>query len=717
MFKLVAKLVLDTSDFDKNTEESKEKASVFGDVLKADLVGKGISAAWDGLKRLGGAVKDFATDAVMSYGEIEQLKGGIKTLFGDSAQKVLADADQAFRTAGMSAADYMDTSIQSAASLINSLGGNQERAAELMNMSITDMADNVNKMGTNMEAVQNAYRGFSRGNFTMLDNLALGFAGTKEGMQELIDKANEIRQGKDLDLRDLTIDSYADIVQAIHEVQDEMGVTGTTAKEASGTIQGSLGAMKSAWENFVAGIADPDANLGDLITNLVDTSTTALDNIVPVLGRTLSGAGVAIKRLAPVVMQKIPEIFNDLAPDLGEAALEMVAYIADAFMENVPKLLEAGASMIQGLSEGLVEGIPQFLEMALPLIENFSEAFRENVGKFVDVGIDFILNLAQGIMDSLPMLIEQVPQIIINFAGAINDNAPKLIVGGVKLIGMVINGIISAIPTLIANIPQIFQAILAVWSALNWINLGKNVITFIKNGIEQLQTQVPQAIKDIGTKAIEWFKGVNWATAGKDAVNFIKTAITGLASLIPNALRSIGSAAVSAFKSIDWFDLGSNVIKGIVNGISSGIGWIKDAAKEAAQSALNAAKNLLGIESPSKVFRDQVGKMITAGLSIGIDDGAVDAIKSAERLSKSVFKPFDDLDAPVVSVTAENGATGAFSQDFGGVMAEYLRTNNEALTEAFYTAFMMVMREGGFTMQIDGREFGRVLRESGVQME
>lgn len=716
MFKLVAKLTLDTSDFDKNTDQAKEKAGVFSDVLKADLVGKGISAAWDGLKRLGGAVKDFATDAVMSYGEIEQLKGGIETLFGDSAQKVLADADQAFRTAGMSAADYMDTSIQSAASLINSLGGNQERAAELMNMSITDMADNVNKMGTNMEAVQNAYRGFSRGNFTMLDNLALGFAGTKEGMQELIDKANEIRQGKDLDLRDLTINSYADIVQAIHEVQDEMGVTGTTAKEASGTIQGSLGAMKSAWENFVAGIADPDANLGDLITNLVDTSTTALDNIVPVLGRTLSGAGVAINRLAPVVMQKIPEIFNDLAPDLGEAALAMVEYIADAFMENVPKLLEAGASMIQGLSEGLVEGIPQFLEMALPLIENFSEAFRENVGKFVDVGIDFILNLAQGIMDSLPMLIEQVPQIVINFAGAINDNAPKLLVGGVQLLVTIVQGIISAIPTLIANIPKIFEAFIAVWTALNWINLGKNVIEFIKNGIDQLSTNLPQALKDIGAKAIEWFKGVDWANAGTQIIDFIKTAILGVATHVPQTLLDIANKAWDWFNGVDWLSLGSNIIDGIISGLNAGIGWLKEKARQVAEDALNAAKDFLGIKSPSRVFRDQVGKMITAGLSIGIDDGAVDAIKSAERLSKSVFKPFDDLDAPVVSVTAENGAMGAFSQDFGGVMAEYIRSNNDALVDAFYTAFMMVMNEGGFTMQMDGREMGRWMRDNGVVM-
>ncbi|MDY6305616.1 MAG: hypothetical protein SPL94_06610 [Oribacterium sp.] len=751
MFKLVAKLTLDTSDFDKNTDQAKEKAGVFSDVLKADLVGKGISAAWDGLKRLGGAVKDFATDAVMSYGEIEQLKGGIETLFGDSAQKVLADADQAFRTAGMSAADYMDTSIQSAASLINSLGGNQERAAELMNMSITDMADNVNKMGTNMEAVQNAYRGFSRGNFTMLDNLALGFAGTKEGMQELIDKANEIRQGKDLDLRDLTIDSYADIVQAIHEVQDEMGVTGTTAKEASGTIQGSLGAMKSAWENLVAGIADPNADFGALITNFTDSAETSLDNIVPAVGRTLSGIGTVIKTLAPVALQKIPEVFNELAPDLGDAALSMIEYVMDTFAESGGSLLSAGMDLVKRLGEGFVEGIPEFLEQALPMIEQFSETFREGAGQLVDVGIDFILNLVQGIMDSLPTLIEQVPQIIINFAGAINDNAPKLLIGGVKLIITIVQGIISAIPTLIANIPKIFEAILAVWTALNWINLGKQVISFIKNGIEQLATNLPQALKDIGNRAIEWFKGVDWAHAGKQVIDFIKTAILGVATHVPTTLLDIGRKAIEWFKGVDWsgvgrqaidfiksaiqgvatkvpeavldiankawdwfndvdwYSLGSNIIDGIVNGLNAGIGWLKEKARQVAEDALNAAKNFLDINSPSRKFRDEVGKMIPAGIAVGIDDNAAEVIKSAESLSKSLMEPFGTLETSTVPAST-------YQTNTTSLIAQAIAANNEALIDRMYEAMLMAMQDGGFGIILDGREIGRVARENGVVM-
>lgn len=745
LFSLFAKLTLDTSEFDQNTDRAKEKAGVFGDVLAADLVGKGISLAFDGLKKLGGAIKDFTTDAVMSYGEIEQLRGGIETLFGDSAQKVLADADQAFKTAGMSAADYMDTSIQSAASLINSLGGDQAKAAELMNMSITDMADNVNKMGTSMEAVQNAYRGFSRGNFTMLDNLALGFAGTKEGMQDLLDKAQEI-SGIEYD-----ISSYSDIVEAIHVVQEEMGITGTTSREASETIQGSLGAMKSSWDNLVAGIADPNADFGALITNFTDSAETALDNIVPAVGRTLSGIGTVVKNLAPVALQKIPEVFNDLAPNLGDAALSMIEYVMDAFTEIGGSLLSAGMDLVRRLGEGFVEGIPEFLEQVLPMIEQFSETFREGAGQLVDVGIDFILNLVQGIMDSLPTLIEQVPQIIINFAGAINDNAPKLLFGGVQLILTIVQGIISAIPTLIANIPKIFEAILAVWTALNWINLGKQVISFIKNGIEQLATNLPQALKDIGNRAIEWFKGVDWANAGKQIIDFIKTAILSVATHVPTTLLDIGRKAIEWFKGVDWsgvgrqaidfiksaiqgvatkvpeavldiankawdwfndvdwLSLGSNIIDGIVNGLNAGIGWLKEKARQVAEDALNAAKNFLDINSPSRKFRDEVGKMIPAGIAVGIDENAAEVIKSAEALSKSLMEPFGTLETSVVPAST-------YQTNTTSLIAQAIAANNEALIDRMYEAMFAAMQDGGFGIQLDGREVGRVLRESGVVM-
>lgn len=534
-------------------------------------------------------------------------------------------------------------------------------------------------------------------------------------MERLIEDANEY--GKTLGMAgDLSIDSFADIVTAIDLVQQKQGIAGTTAREASTTIEGSLNAAKSAWENLVAGLANPDANLGQLITDFVDSAVTAMGNLVPAIGRALSGFGVAVKRLAPIMMEELPKMFSDLGPDLAEAAMAMIEYITDVFTEGGPSFLSAGLDWISKIGEGLVEGIPAFLEQVLPMIESFSESFKEGAGNLVDVGIEFILNLVQGIMDSLPTLIEQVPQIVINFANAINENAPKLLMGGVQLLVMIGQGIINAIPTLIANIPKIFEAIIAVWQALNWINLGKNVIEFIKNGIDQLMNNLPQALKDIGNKAIEWFKGVDWANAGTQVIDFIKSAIIGVATTVPQEVLNIANKAWEWFNDVDWYSLGSNIIDGIVNGLSAGVGWLKDKAREVAEDALNAAKNFLGIESPSKVFRDQVGKMITAGLSIGIDEGAVDAIKSAERLSKDVFRPFDNLDTPVIGTAPESNAMGAFSQDFIGILAEFIRANNDALTEAMYMAFISALRDSGFAMNIDGREFGRWMRENGVVM-
>lgn len=770
LFTLFAKLLLDTSEFDKNTDQAKERASTFGEVLKADLVGRGIAAAVNGLKELGKTTIDFAKNAITSYGEVEQLRGGIETLFGDSAQKVLADADQAFKTAGMSAADYMDTSIQSAASLINSLGGDQAKAAELMNVSITDMADNVNKMGTSMEGVQNAYRGFSRGNFTMLDNLALGFAGTKEGMQDLLDKAQEISGVK------YDISSYADIVEAIHVVQEEMGITGTTSREAAETIQGSLNSMKSAWENLVAGVADPNADMGALVGDMVNSAETALNNILPAAERALGGLGNVVGAMIPAIASKVPEVMKaggallqglvdgianaasqvdfkyavvplilgltykikDAAGALTKAGIELIKGLgagvsenADYFTgifsvifdnlysavtENVPLLFEAGLEMLQSLGQGIGENIPTFLENVLPLIEQFSEFVREGAGQLVDVGIEFILNLVQGIMDSLPMLIEQVPQIIINFAGAINDNAPKLLDGGVKMLGMILTGIINSIPTLIANIPKIFEAVFAVWQALNWINLGKNVIDFIKNGIEQLMTNIPQALKDIGNKAIEWFSGVDWAGVGKNVIDFIKTAILGVATLVPQAILDIANQAWEWFNDVDWYSLGSNIIDGIVNGLNAGIDWIKEKARSVAESALNAAKNVLGIESPSKVFRDEVGKMIDRGLSIGIDRNSVDVIESAENLSKSLLRPFEGLEAPTIEVGTQNVPSGSYQVNFAETIADSIRAGNEAMAERIYEAILAAIEDGGFGIILDGREIGRVARENGVVM-
>lgn len=547
---------------------------------------------------------------------------------------------------------------------------------------------------------------------TQLDNLA--------GDVTLFQSALE---GAQIALSDKVSPALRDFVK-----EGTAGLSGFTEKLTSGDINGAMDSIGNSIGLAVAKAVSMGPQLlsagGALINGLISGMSTAVSQVdfVHVVIPMLVGLSGKIREKSGELVQAGLDIVSGIADGIAKGGSSFAIPVKTIFTnivgiitDNVPVLFNAGLEMLKGLGEGIGENLPSFLEeTALPMITQFSEFVREGAGRLVDTGIDFILNIAQGIMDSLPTLLEQVPQIIINFAGVINDNAPKLIVAGVELIGMIINGIISAIPTFIENIPKIFEAFLAVWSALNWVSLGQNVVTFIKNGIQSLQTQIPEALKSLGEKAVEFFKGINWSTAGQQAIIFIRNAITGMGSLIPNALRTLGQAAVTAFKSIDWVELGTNVIKGIVNGLTSGIGWIKDAAREAAQSALDAAKNFLGIESPSKVFREQVGKMIPAGLSIGIDEGSMDAINSAKKLSEDVFKPFNDLEIPSIGMASENGSAGGFQSEFATFISDTIRDNNEALIDGMYAAMSAIMQEADFKVQIGNREFGRILREAGA---
>lgn len=377
----------------------------FGAAAKGALGFAG-KAAIAGVTAAAGAAGAVAKNAIENYADFEQLSGGIETLFGSAANTVMRNADRAFQSAGMSANEYMETSISSAAALINSLGGDQAAAAKLMNMSITDMADNVNKMGTSMEAVQNAYRGFSRGNFTMLDNLALGFSGTKEGMEELLAKAQEL-SGVEYD-----IGNYADIVNAIHVVQTEMGITGTTSAEATETISGSLTSMKAAWQNLLTGIASGNADLAGLTGNLVSSVKTFGKNIIPVAKDALKGIATVIRELAPVIGAELPGLVSDLLPDLISAAVDIavalgvglaenapqiIGSLLTAIIANAPKLLEGGVQLVVSLVTGLVSAIPQALIAAGQLMAGIFEAVGAGVMEMVSAGANLVQGLWQGI--------------------------------------------------------------------------------------------------------------------------------------------------------------------------------------------------------------------------------------------------------------------------------------------------------------------------------
>lgn len=514
---------------------------------------------------------------------LEQSIGGVETLFKGSASQVTAAADQAFRTAGVSANNYMEQVTSFSATLLQGLGGDTAAAAGYADKAIVQMSDNANKMGTDMSAIQYAYQGFAKDNYTMLDNLKLGYGGTQSEMARLINDSGVLGDSVKVTADTVKDVPFSSIIDAIGVIQDNLGITGTTAEEAATTLSGSFASMQAAASNVMANLT-LGRDVGPALQGLAQTVTTFLaGNLLPAIGNILSA----------LVLQVIP----------------------------------VGTQMLQSLGAGLAQGVPNFLAQALPMVLQFTETLRTNFGNIVDAGIDLLLNLAQGIANGLPTLIEYVPQIVTNIAGLINDNAPKLLAAGLHIIVTLGLGLIQAIPTLIANIPQIIQAVVSVFTAFNWISLGSNIITMLKNGITSMVSAVqsagtsifdavknaianlPATLQSLGSNAITSMANGLKSMLGSvlSAARGILTGIVGIIKGLPGQLWSLAKSAASklwnAFVVKDWNGLGTNIIQGIINGIGSMAGALWEAATNVAKSALNAIKSFFGIASPSKLMQ------------------------------------------------------------------------------------------------------------------
>ena len=369
---LFFKISVDTSEVDKSLGETKEKALSFGDVLKANIAGQAIVA---GVKAVAGAVKNIGEAAIQSYGEYEQLVGGVETLFKSSADTVMQYAANAYQTAGMSANEYMTTVTAFSASLLQSMGGDTDAAAKKANLAITDMSDNANKMGSSMESIQNAYSGFAKQNYTMLDNLKLGYGGTKEEMQRLLDDANALNAAQG-NYTNYTIDSYADIVDAIHTVQTEMGITGTTQLEASTTIQGSIASMKAAYENFVTGLGDENADIAELATNLIDSAVTVAENILPVIERVLENIGTIVQEKGPEMIERFVSYAVEKLPDIIRLGIQMVIALVKGLAQNFPQLVTGVLDMVATIIKTLVDSIPDIIEIGKDIVRGVWEGIK-----------------------------------------------------------------------------------------------------------------------------------------------------------------------------------------------------------------------------------------------------------------------------------------------------------------------------------------------------
>ena len=537
----------------------------------ATAIGK---TALIGVGAVGTAVAGLAKQSVEVYADYEQLVGGVETLFKDSADTVIGYADIAYKTAGLSANDYMDTVTSFSASLLQSLGGDTAKASEMANMAIIDMSDNANKMGTSMDMIQNAYQGFAKQNYTMLDNLKLGYGGTQAEMYRLMQDAEKLgavfNSEYSLSSKGTLEADFADIVTAIHTVQTEMDITGTTSKEASSTISGSISSMKASWTNLLTGMGDDTQDFGKLIDNFVESVATVGDNLLPRISIVLDGVVSLISNLAPKIIAKIPEIVGVILPSIIDSSRaitgaiinvlpqlfttiigvlpslvnNLVSNLGTFFTQNLPIIFQKGAEMLNGLASGLSQNIPTLLANVLPMIEQFTATIGDNIGLVVDAGLNLIMQLGQGIINSIPVLIEYVPQIVINICDVINENAPKLLITAGTLIWNLIAGIIQSIPTLIANVPKIIEAIVSVITAFNWLNLGSSIVKGIANGIKNL----PATLKQFASNAVN---GIKSAFTGGGIGNVVRTVFNGVKtsiSTVMNSAKSVVSTAISKIK-------------------------------------------------------------------------------------------------------------------------------------------------------------------------
>lgn len=565
-------------------------------------VGVGIAAA-------GAAAVAVGKQALEAYGDYEQLTGGIETLYGSSAdavQKMLGQADSAWKTAGISANEYMETAISSSAAMISSLGGDADKAAELMDMSIIDMSDNVNKMGTTMETVQNAYRGFSRGNFTMLDNLSLGFAGTKEGMQQLLDKAEELAGVE------FNIDSYSDIVQAIHVVQESMGIAGTTAKEASETIQGSVNAAKAAWKNLLVGIADDNADFDKLIDNFVDSVVTASKNILPRVQSIIKGLSKLIteaaKKLLPIVIQAITENL----PALVSAGVQLIAALVTGLMQAIPQIIEAIPDILAALVDGLKESWPQLKEAGAQALEAIALGLAEATWMLWTAVGDGLADLFTQIDDAVAREAQWEQEKLLEIAGNIATGLDKLNQD-------MANWLAEAVDTVSQKLEEAATAI------KTWFDQR---VDAVKEFVQTVVDRVTEFYRDIKSKVEEAMKWIYDHTIGKlvEVVEGIKEKL--------NAIRQHFQDLVDA--AYVW---GQDLIVNFADGIAKMMPHLAKAVNWAAEKV----SNLLGFsepkEGPLSNFHTYAPDMMKL-FAQGIRDNerlVTDQLRSSFDFGKTVF--------------------------------------------------------------------------------
>lgn len=745
----------------KNVQESGEKAEKAGDgftVFKgvlANLATSAIQSAVEGLKNVGSALVDIGKQAFESYSSWEQLTGGIETLFGaggmsleqyaasvgktvdqakgkydelDAAQTtVLQNANNAYKTAGMSANEYMDQVTKFSASLIQSLGGDTKKAADYANVAITDMSDNANKMGTSIQDIQNAYQGFAKGNYTMLDNLRLGYGGTAEEMKRLIQDASKMTDvQKQLGVTvDASSMSFDNIVNAIHVMQGSLNISGlsaeqaaeavkngsmtqeqayqamgTTAKEAATTIEGSVNAMKASWSNLLTELAVGD-DLSSALDPFIDSLKTVVDNALPIVEQVIISIGdlaySLVTDVLPGILADVPSIIDELGsslmdtvnalmtavftamPDMMGALGQIVPNIAQAIIENFPMLLSVALQLVETLVDGIAQALPTLIGMLPTLINETITALMEELPLILNAGLQLIMGLAQGIIQALPQLYAMLPTIIQTVVGGILEMLPQLLESGVQMLLSLINGLLEALPQLIAMLPTIISTTTTVLlqHLPEIISAGFQILIGLINGImeclPQLIAMLPTIISTFVTVITQ-----NLPTILKLGATMIGKLILGIGSLFSNLRQEVWKIiplVVNELKELPgkMKDIGGDLIKGLWNGIKDMGSWIKDKIGGFCSGVVDNIKGFFGIHSPSRVMRDQVGTYLAQGIGVGFEDEMSDVTKQMQQAMPSTDAFAQSYDFGSVS------AAQASSSVYRGSQSDIVSAITEAL--------------------------------------
>lgn len=591
--------------------------------------------------KLAGAIKGvIATAAIgkslsatlMEGANLQQSIGGIETLFKDSAEKVKQNAANAYRTAGMSANEYMELTTSFSASLLSSLGNDPSKAADIADMAMTDMSDNANKMGTDMERITDAYQGFAKQNYTMLDNLKLGYGGTKTEMERLLADAQKITGVK------YDINNLSDVYSAIHVIQGELGITGTTAKEASETFSGSLQSMKAALKNVLGNLALGE-NITDELFALRETTYTFLSkNLLPMIGNILSGIPDIIDHAMTFVTLGLNVVSNNADQIVAQGA-EFVTSIITGIVTNLPYLAESAIKLVMSFGNALLtadwagiaqnmlsvmrvrldEAAGQILGTDGNIVGSVVSAIKLNLPSVLEKGIEIVTNLANGILEKLPTLISMAGNAITSFIGGILPMLPTVWQAGTDLLLKLVDGVVKNLPSIIS------AAGIAIGKFI--LVIGQNLPKILQTGIEIL---------------------------GKLAAGLIK-AIPDLVGKIPQIIRSIQDT----FKDTDWLEVGKNIIRGIAEGLKNAGSMLWDAVKGILGNFKDNVLEFFGIHSPSR-WGEYVGKMISLGFPRGVENNLNPFRNAMDKLGAAASEPLEStiVKRSNLTVEKENGNTG-----------------------------------------------------------